>query len=526
MIIKKFPGWRWTVAVGLFFLTIISSEAQVKYWVYFTGKKNPGTDPKTYIDIHSLERRMAVGANICDSTDWPVDRAFVSKIASLGVKTGFESRWLNAVVVTADTRNLDKIKALPFVRDIAPMQYFEGKPASTGNEVPEGMDNDMLDAQLKSMQGSEFISHGINGKGIRIAVFDGGFPGVDKNPIFEHLRNNHQIIKTYDFVKKKDFVYDYMSHGTAVLSCITGIYGDKNIGLATGAEFLLARTEIKPEIKVEEEYWMAAMEWADQNGADIISSSLGYTDKRYTVKQMNGRSTLVSQAAAIAARKGMLVINAMGNDGREAWEVMGAPADVDSVLSIGGIDPNTGYHINFSSFGPTSDYHLKPNVCAPGSAMVASPSSIKKGYGTSYSTPLISGFAACVWQMNRAKTSMEIFHLIEESAHLYPYFDYAHGYGIPQASFFFEGKKTPVEMKVKLEKELEAVNISVTDLAKSDENYMNYLYYHIQNASGTLVYYAVLGVSENNVVSVPLSKLPSGCTLRAYYKGSVAEMKF
>ncbi|NJO69782.1 MAG: S8 family serine peptidase [Bacteroidetes bacterium] len=318
-----------------------------------------------------------------------------------------------------------------------------------------------------------------------------------------------------------------MTHGTSVLSCITGVYGNKNVGLATGAEFLLARTEIKPEIKVEEEYWMAAMEWADQNGADIISSSLGYTDKRYTVKQMNGRSTLVSQAASIAARKGILVINAMGNDGRENWEVMGAPADVDSVLSIGGVDPFTGYHINFSSFGPTSDYRLKPNICAPGSAMIASSSSMKKGYGTSYSTPLITGFAACVWQMNREKSSMEIFSLMEQSGHLYPYFDYAHGYGIPQASYFFnECKKKKDPGAVSFVKDDDFVTITVSDLSAASEKYMNYLYYHIQNPDGVLDYYAVLGVLQNDVVSVPLENLGEGYVLRAYYKGTVTEMNF
>lgn len=513
---------------ALLLFLIFSVNGQDKYWVFFTSKNKPALSPSEYLSSKTLQRRAAMGLDICDSTDWPVEKKYIDKIQQIEISTGYPSKWMNAVAVKAEKNDLKKIRALPFVKCIKPMQYFAAKPAGFFNEDPGVIDEALLDIQLNSLQGSQFIKHGINGKGIRIAVFDGGFPGVNKNPVFAHLYQNNQVVKTYDFVKKTENVYDYMTHGTSVLSCIAGIYGEKNMGLATGAEFLLARTEIKPEIKAEEEYWMAAMEWAEENGADIISSSLGYTDKRYTVKQMNGRSTLVSQAAAIAARKGILVINAMGNDGRDNWEVMGAPADVDSVLSVGGIDPNTGYHISFSSFGPTSDFRLKPNVCAPGTAMVASSSSIKKNYGTSFSTPLIAGFAACVWQLNPDKNNMEIFRLIEKSGHLYPYFDYAHGYGIPQASYFFKGEDPDIdgENPIQLEKEIDSIDIVISELSKSDAKYMNYLYYHIQNSRGVLDYYAVVDVSENKVVSVPLFKLNSGHTLRVYYKGYISEMNF
>jgi subtilisin family serine protease len=470
---------------------------------------------------------MLKQGNICDSTDWPVNNSYVTQVEKKGAKIGFQSRWLNAVAIEANKNVVAEIEKLTFIKSVQPMHYFTGVPASVNIETPLAFDHSLLDAQIKAMQGNEFIKNGITGKGIRIAVFDGGFPGVDKNPIFEHLRENKQIVKTYDFVKKNEFVYDYMPHGTAVLSCIAGIYGDKNMGLATGAEYLLARTEIKAEVKVEEEYWMAAVEWADQNGADIISSSLGYTDKRYTVKEMNGHTTLVSLAARIAARKGMLVVNAMGNDGRENWEVMGAPADVDSVLSVGGVDPFAGYHINFSSFGPTADLRLKPNICAPGEAMVASPSNIKKSYGTSFSTPLISGYAACVWQMNREKNNMEIFNLIERSGHLFPYFDYAHGYGIPQASYFYKSQTVSEnENPILVLQDPDEVSIKVTDLSKSDQKYKDYLYYHIQNDLGVLEYYAVLDVKENDVVTVPIEKLGQNKTLRIYYKGFIQEMKF
>jgi subtilisin family serine protease len=526
MTIKKDISFK--VLLGLFILFFgICAEAQNKYWVYFKSKNNPELNPTGYINLRSLQRRIASKADICDSTDWPVNLIYISKIQQLGIQTGYSSKWLNAVAIQANKKSLNQLKSLPFVKEIVPMQYFATKN-SFKRDFPESVDTSLLDLQMEYLQASEFIKRGINGKGICIAVFDGGFPGVDTNPVFAHLLQNKQIIKTFDFVKKTENVYDYMTHGTSVLSCITGMYGSKNVGLATGAEFLLARTEVKKEIKAEEEYWMAAMEWAEENGADIISSSLGYTDKRYTVKQMNGGSTLVSRAAAIAARKGMLVINAMGNDGRDVWEVMGAPADADSVLSVGGIDPGTGFHIGFSSYGPTADFRLKPNVCAPGYAMVASSSSIRRSYGTSFSAPLISGYAACVWQLYRDKNNMEIFHLIEQSGHLYPYFDYAHGYGIPQASYFFREEKTNSSEvnAITLTKSITTVDVSVSDLPQSDKKYMNYLYYHIQNKDGALDYYAVIYVKNSKVVSIPMEKLSSGKTLRVYYKGGISEMKF
>ncbi len=191
--------------------------------------------------------------------------------------------------------------------------------------------------------------------------------------------------------------------------------GEMKMGLATEAEFLLARTEVNTEPFSEEENWLAAAEWADKNGADIISSSLGYTLPRYFQYQMDGKSTLVARAATMAFEKGILVVNAMGNDGAGKWFVVGTPADAEEVLSVGGVDPFTNVHISFSSFGPTADGRMKPNVCAAGQALVASPKRITKAYGTSFATPLVTGFAACVLQLNPDFTVQELKTNIEQS---------------------------------------------------------------------------------------------------------------
>ena len=162
-------------------------------------------------------------------------------------------------------------------------------------------------------------------------------------------------------------------HGTMVLSCIAGIKMGKD-GIGYRSRFLLARTEINTEPAKEEVWWMQAVEWADKNGANVINSSLGYGKSRYYVEDMDGKQSLVSKAANMAAAKGMLVCNAMGNEGSDkAWRTLITPADADSVISVGGLNPATDKRIYFSSFGPTADGRLKPNVVAFGTADVAKP---------------------------------------------------------------------------------------------------------------------------------------------------------
>jgi len=395
-----------------------------------------------------------------------------------------------------------------------------------------------IHAQIDEFGADLFKERNINGAGVRIAVFDGGFPGVDKYDIFSHIRDEGRIIATYDFVNKTEFVYDYNSHGTSVLACIAGKLDSTSIGLGTGAEFLLARTEVKPEIFEEEENWAAAMEWADKNGADIISSSLGYTFDRYFPKQMDGKTVYVSKMANIAARKGMLVVNAAGNDGDNEWEVIGAPADADSVLSVGGISPSTGLHIDFSSFGPTSDGRMKPNVVSFGEVITAGKNGVKRAFGTSFAAPLVSGFAACVMQMHPEWDNMRVFDEIQKSGHLYPYYDYAHGFGVPQASYFTDSNRVieesfrfaeySDELEIQLiEKEQveDEETLKAVPFGQSEDN--NYLYYHIADReTGKIRKYAVIEMISEDVFSISLDDLREGEVVKAHFRGFTNEFIF
>ncbi len=438
-------------------LCACASMAQNCYWVFLTDKAGTHFDPYSYFDAKAIERYSLCGANLYDITNYPLNDGYVQQVNALAMEEVGQSRWLNAVAVMATEEQATQIEALSFVKSTeliaSEMQVASYKAAAIPEYQTKVYDTTApyLADQLQRMQGYRFKEKGIDGKGIRIAVFDGGFPRVNTHVAFKHLRDNKQIVATWNFCNKKEDVYGWNSHGTMVLSCIAGIIDDKQLGLATGSTFLLARTEVEAEPYKEEVWWTQAMEWADKNGADVINSSLGYGKDRHYVHEMDGRST-VAKAANMAARKGMLVCNSAGNEGIDGkWKTIITPADADSILTVGGISPALELyeHINFSSYGPTADGRMKPNVCSYGQATVAgvkNDSMKTLAYGTSFSSPLVAGFCACAWQTRKGLTAMQMKEEVERSADLYPYYDYAFGYGVPQASYFTDNRKQRAEM--------------------------------------------------------------------------------
>lgn len=524
---EKYSNMRYKALLWWFlcsFIWISVSLAQNKYWVFLSDKDTSGFEPEKYFHAKALERRQKITANLYEYTDLPVKEAYIKELQSISGQTYVISRWFNAVSVVANQEQLYKIKSLPYVKEVTPVAKGLKIAETSFKDSLKDDYKDLVKHQIGSLQGELFAQHGIDGKGIRIAVFDAGFPGVEHNDFFVQLREEGRIIKTYDFVKKEENVYRSTGHGTSVLSCITGKYKGIQTGLATGAEFLLARTEKYTEPFSEEENWLAAVEWADKNGADIISSSLGYSYHRYFRSDMNGQTSLVSKAALLAARKGMIVINAMGNDGLSNWKVVVTPADTDSILSVGGIDPLTHIHIDFSSFGPTADRRMKPNVSAYGEVIACGRNRLKQTQGTSFSTPLVTGFVACVWQMYPEKTNFEIMDMVQKSGHLYPYYDYAHGYGMPQASYFFE-KEDSIEAAFKIIQLGDSVVIEIADstFLESNSAKKDYLYVHLSDSNGVLEKYAVVKVTEMQVAHYPLHIFEDNKRLRVFYKGYYSE---
>jgi len=569
-------GW---LLVGVGALLPQPAQAQssaTRYWVQLRDKKGVTFTPGAYFTPAALARRQRQHLPPADSTDYPVRPAYLCALRATTNSVTLVSRWLNGAVCWATPAQAAALRRLPGVLRVeqlpARQLQLAARPvAGAGASMQISVtDRQLARRQTGSLGAAQLRRAHLTGKGLRIAVFDAGFNGVDRHPAFEHLRRDKRIVATYDFLKQEPNVYHGANHGGEVLSCIAGALPDSSyLGLAPGAEFLLARTEqMYRERYAEEEAWLAAAEWADRQGADIINSSLGYTNRRYFPEQMNGRTSLIARAAELAVRKGMLVVNAAGNDGEdEDWRTIGTPADGDSVLTVGGLDPDTYLHSDFSSYGPGAGRRLKPNVAAFSTALVAAPGGYERIEGTSFASPLVVGLAACIWQQERQLTVMELFRKLEKAGELYPYYDYAHGYGRPQSAALLPGgaastSTVPTFDFVRRDSMLAVIirpaaatvpartlplyadsiravtpdqprpdvpalgresTVPTPEAPAEDEPVPteppHYLYWHIADARGALRRYEVRDVTQRAVLEVPLRLLLPGDVLRVHYRG-------
>ncbi|WP_460502242.1 S8 family peptidase, partial [Hymenobacter agri] len=279
---------------------------------------------------------------------------------------------------------------------------------------------------------------GYRGEGMQIAVFDAGFPGVNTMAALQPLFQEQRLVSTRNFVDGGTSVYQRSSHGTNCLSTMAANQPGYFVGTAPKATYRLCITEDDySEHPVEEANWLAAAEYADSCGVDVISSSLGYTDfdapsPAYTYADMNGRTAISSRAATVAARVGMLVVSAAGNEGNRAWHYISAPADADSILTVGAVD-SLGNHAAFSSYGPTVDGRIKPTLSVMGqAAAVLDPSGVAfRGNGTSFACPVLAGMAAAFWQANPTLTAQQVIAALRNTASQAATPDNTLGYGLP-----------------------------------------------------------------------------------------------
>ena len=427
---------KFLLVYSTLFISIGIHAQQLKVWVVFKDKPQQTFEPTKYFTSKNLERKKLQHQAIFDGYDLAVNESYVNQLSQNCDSVTFTSRWLNATCIYCTPQQLNIIQSFEFVKEIDTISSvaFICETKKELNDLNKGEIN-LLKGQTARMKSNEFKKNNLSGKGVTVAIIDAGFTGYKKNGLVKNLVNNNQIKHTYDFIRKSNNVDIGSTHGTAVLSCIGGNLDSISIGCAPEANFLLYRTEKAFNEKFsEEEYWMAAMEEADRQGADIINTSLGYSDRRYFRKDMNGKKSLLSHAANIASKKGMLVVCSAGNEGDVDWKTICTPADADSALTVGAINPWTGIQASWSSYGPSSDKRIKPNVCAYGYVMAASGNEgISETLGTSFSSPLVAGYAACARQLLPKLNPHELLHAIQQSADLFPYYDYAHGYGVPDA---------------------------------------------------------------------------------------------
>lgn len=514
----------------LLFCFPFAMRAQDAYWIFFRDKKDCTFNPQSYFAPAALERRALHGLPAGDYTDYPVNTSYLAQVSAAATETGYASRWFNAVEVIATPEQLAHISTLPFVAGVQPAALLRWEACR--NSVSEDtMPKRTAEKQVKILQGERFPEHGITGKGVTVAILDVGFTGYKTNPAFAELLRNGQIKLTYDFVTKDENVDAGDTHGTEVLSCMAGTTDFTSLGMATGANYLLARIA-KPlgNQQLAESRWMAAMEWADKNGAHIINNSGGPNTRSYFPEQMDGKTCLISRAGNMAARKGILVVSAAGNEGEYGDPRILPPSDADSVLCVGAAERKHGYCLrsSFSSYGPTADLRAKPDVCAPGDVLTAGGSDDSgEDEGTSFSSPLVAGFAACVLQLQPSTTCMELFAAIKKSGSLYPYFDYYHGTGFPQASYFLDSiKPTPPANLFKLESDAFTVwaQFDISALNEEEPASAGLLYYAVEDAKGRLLEYHIVDVLNNKITVANRREYNSDYKVKLFYKGQYAEM--
>jgi hypothetical protein len=460
---------RWFVAPLLLLVTPAVVRADV-VWVRFADHGALERAPRELViaaaratvSERSLERRALRGAAIgAYASDLPVESRYVQELLARGFTVRVVSRWLNAASVETTPERLSELRALPFVAGIEPVArarvdrdlerptpFAETMGAATTVPRPAAPGDTSFYgyslAQNELIEADKLHARGLSGHGVLITMLDTGF------------KESHAVFDSLHVMARRDFVFGDTvvanepadvpgqdSHGTMTLSVIGGNLPGRLVGTAFGATFALGKTENEAsETPVEMDYWQAGAEWADSLGADVISSSLGYSTfdapyTSYTYADMDGRTTVVTLAAAEAARRGIVVVTAQGNAGATGWHYLIAPADADTVCAVGATD-STGVAAYFSSFGPSADGRVKPDVCAMGLyAAVASPGNdtdILKANGTSFSTPAMGGVAALLLEAHPDWTPFDVIQSLRATASQFAYPDAQLGYGLARAA--------------------------------------------------------------------------------------------
>ena len=436
----------------LFLLFTTASFSQQDAWVYFNAKPNAqifSNSPLKMLSQRALDRRTKQNIAL-DFKDVPLEASYITQVKSTaGITVMAHSKWLNAIHVRGTQANINSLimysfvsrvdfadKSLNKTAKIAKLPKIKKVNKTSKTKIDFAYGSSLN--QIQMLNGQMLHQQNYTGSGKIIAVLDSGFPGVNNVQPFQRLRDNNRILGGYNFVLRNPDFYTGGTHGSLVLSSMGGYKENSLVGTAPDASYYLFITEDNTsENPVEESLWVEAAEKADSLGVDIINTSLGYFEfdnvaYSHTYNEIDGKTTFISRGAEIAFSRGMILVTSAGNSGASSDPHIAAPADAVSVIAVGAVN-SIEVLTSFSSKGPSYDGRIKPDVMAQGLAVVVSDAAgnIVTVNGTSFSSPIMAGMIACLWQAFPQKTNHEIRQLVLKSADRFSAPNNQYGFGIP-----------------------------------------------------------------------------------------------
>lgn len=472
------------IFLSIFFLLPLFAQSPAKYWVQFKDKKGtPYTieQPLRFLSQAALDRRAKYNIQITEQ-DLPVNPAYIEEVLKLdsNMLLMTRSKWLNGITIYSEVENIEElIRELSFVIDCErtiPMEEKEEiitDPFFFNNEenvapqidIPDDLDYGQGTEQIRINNTHWLHRLGFKGEGIKMMLLDGGFLNADTIRHFELLRSQNRLRGARHYAQLGANPFGAGSHGTMVLATIASYLPGELVGSAPGITVWLAQTEDgRSENKIEEDNWVVGAEWADSLGVQVINSSLGYskfddTTKTRTYAEMDGKHSRASIAASYLASKGIILCNSMGNDGNKPWKYLTSPAEAEDILAVGGVNIERK-RAPFSSYGPTSDGRIKPDAVAVGwNTYVANQRGITlRSNGTSFSSPIMAGMVACLWQAFPEKNAFEIMEAVRLSGNQVHAPDSSLGYGITDLLKAYN---------ILLQKDISKINIDLETYAVS-----------------------------------------------------------
>ena len=430
-------------------ITLGKRDNFYRAWIYFYDKAG---SEMCHISQKAIDRRAK--SDVQSNHLWydlEVSQIYINDILELGITIENESRWLNAVSVMCKISDIEKIAKLKSVKKIEPViGYKKSKIEYAADSLSNSRDFDYGNAlaQIEQINVHELHNAGYTGEGVIILVIDTGFN------LTHNALANINVIAQWDVINNDSETANETSteisnsqdhHGTAILSTIAANAPGEFMGVAFDAEFLLAKTEdVTQEVQQEEDDYVAGLEWGEALGADVVTSSLAYLDW-YTYEDMDGNTAVTTNAIDIASGLGLVCVNSAANEGNATWYYIAAPADADSVISVGAVNLY-GEIASWSSHGPTFDGRIKPEVCARGVyTWCINPNSTTQYIqlnGTSLSAPLVGGAVALIIQAQPDWSAMQVREATLMTASQSSNPDNSYGYGIMNAADAVEYEAT------------------------------------------------------------------------------------